>query len=74
MSYSPPYQELFENLNGAGATCTERSEHADTWMAKVHLYARTGYGEGDYTFLHIVNGTVNGSPGSISRFESVPIR
>lgn len=70
LSYGTPYQELYKNVNGAGATSTERSEHGDTWMATVHCMRGPVIEKATYTFLHIVNGTVNGSPGSISRFES----
>ena len=70
MHYATPYLELYKNLNGAGATYTERYEYADIWMAKVHCIRGPVIEKATYTFLHIVNGTVNGSPGSISRFES----
>lgn len=70
-SYALPYQELYKNINGDGSSCTEKSEHADTWMAQVHCCRGPVLEKATYTFLHIVNGTVGGSPGSISRFESI---
>jgi coproporphyrinogen III oxidase len=69
--YPLPIQELCTQMNGATSFRPMQQFQSDTWSARIYRSSGGTLEKATCSFLHITKGTINGSPGSISRFEAV---
>ena len=70
-TYQLPFKDLYTRINSGDVGSHEKETSSDTWTSRTNFYPGPVLQKATCTLLHIVNGVVNGKPGSISRFESV---
>jgi hypothetical protein len=70
-TYGLPYKDLYLSINSADSTHQEKEASSNFWISHVNCYRGSVLEKATWSSLHIVHGTVNDKPGSISRFETV---
>ena len=69
--YAGNLQELYTQINGASSFQPMQQFESDRWSARIYRSSGKTLEKATCSFLQITDGTINGSPGSISRFEAV---
>jgi coproporphyrinogen III oxidase len=70
-AYAENLQKIYTQINGASSLRPVQQFESDKWSARIYRSSGNTLEKATCSFLQIKNGTINGSPGSISRFETV---
>lgn len=70
-SYALAFKDLYTEINGAGSFKHLQHAHSDAWSVSISRSSGLILEKATFSFLNIIQGTINALPGSIRRFEAI---